>query len=447
MTLSGIPSYIGIIYGVYVVIAVFVYVSIGAFRNGQHYQMEDRPAKENRNGVKFTSCFSSSKHTTEMISLRQDPNTSHPMKLSRDILSEEKYVQIRKKSMDMLDMEVKPLPDNSKGIVARRKISNVHFGPVAFNPQTPDTPEQDESYFNYTPPPQSADESSPYNNQSEESDRDTTDCCDSLDSPTNPNTTDQEQSDTENTTNPVRFSVGSLPSSPNGSPGGSLRITRHSSRAHTKVTEIFQRSNSMCNPNRIPPTITTTPVQTEVSPLIHSVSKPLGCPLGGQEKQELSPEPSVNETMSQMSDSLMCPVRPVTPVKSPIYERRRKQVIGLEPPNTNDLIVSPTRQRRILRSPSVNRNNKDQLMNSTLQSVMQLSQDAIVCANAQGEVVFWSPGAVKMFGYTQGEAVGSSLQVSSQGSHIPSGKDTTTTLQRMMYLKKEWDFLCQCNNG
>ena len=43
---------------------------------------------------------------------------------------------------------------------------------------------------------------------------------------------------------------------------------------------------------------------------------------------------------------------------------------------------------------------------------MQMSHDAIVCANANGDIVFWSAGAVKMFGYTPGEAIGSSLEVS-----------------------------------
>ena len=42
---------------------------------------------------------------------------------------------------------------------------------------------------------------------------------------------------------------------------------------------------------------------------------------------------------------------------------------------------------------------------------MSISDDAIICANASGEVVFWSAGAVKMFGYTPGEAIGSSLQM------------------------------------
>lgn len=51
------------------------------------------------------------------------------------------------------------------------------------------------------------------------------------------------------------------------------------------------------------------------------------------------------------------------------------------------------------------------LIDNTLQSVMEISDDAIICANAQGEIVFWSAGAMKMFGYTPGEAIGSSLQM------------------------------------
>jgi len=42
---------------------------------------------------------------------------------------------------------------------------------------------------------------------------------------------------------------------------------------------------------------------------------------------------------------------------------------------------------------------------------MKMSHDAIVCANSVGEIVYWSSGAVKMFGYTPGEAIGSSLEM------------------------------------
>ena len=37
--------------------------------------------------------------------------------------------------------------------------------------------------------------------------------------------------------------------------------------------------------------------------------------------------------------------------------------------------------------------------------------DAVVCTNRGQEIVLWSSGAVKMFGYRSTEAVGSSLEV------------------------------------
>ena len=49
---------------------------------------------------------------------------------------------------------------------------------------------------------------------------------------------------------------------------------------------------------------------------------------------------------------------------------------------------------------------------NALRSVMLMSHEAIICANSSGEIVFWSQGGVKMFGYTPGEAIGSSLDVS-----------------------------------
>lgn len=51
------------------------------------------------------------------------------------------------------------------------------------------------------------------------------------------------------------------------------------------------------------------------------------------------------------------------------------------------------------------------MVDNTLRSVMEMSDNAIICANAQGEIVFWSAGAMKMFGYTPKEAIGNSLQI------------------------------------
>lgn len=51
------------------------------------------------------------------------------------------------------------------------------------------------------------------------------------------------------------------------------------------------------------------------------------------------------------------------------------------------------------------------MVDHTLRSVMEMSDNAIICANSIGEIVFWSAGAMKMFGYTPGEAIGSSIQI------------------------------------
>ena len=56
-------------------------------------------------------------------------------------------------------------------------------------------------------------------------------------------------------------------------------------------------------------------------------------------------------------------------------------------------------------------NPQDTFADNAFRSVMQISQDAICCANSVGDIVFWSAGASKMFGYTPGEAIGSSLEV------------------------------------
>ena len=63
------------------------------------------------------------------------------------------------------------------------------------------------------------------------------------------------------------------------------------------------------------------------------------------------------------------------------------------------------------RSPSFNRSRQDAFSDNAFRSITQISQDAICCANSVGDIVFWSAGASKMFGYTPGEAIGSSLEV------------------------------------
>ena len=50
-------------------------------------------------------------------------------------------------------------------------------------------------------------------------------------------------------------------------------------------------------------------------------------------------------------------------------------------------------------------------LEAKLTSVIQLTPDALILANAGGHIVFWNPGADKMFGYKQEEALGQPLTV------------------------------------
>src|SRR5438105_1632256 len=51
-------------------------------------------------------------------------------------------------------------------------------------------------------------------------------------------------------------------------------------------------------------------------------------------------------------------------------------------------------------------------MNEThFRSLVESMPDAIISANAQGNIVFWSPAAQKIFGYGEDEVLGKSLTV------------------------------------
>ncbi len=45
------------------------------------------------------------------------------------------------------------------------------------------------------------------------------------------------------------------------------------------------------------------------------------------------------------------------------------------------------------------------------EAVLSIKSDAIVAADRDGNIVFWNPGAERMFGYAAGEAAGRSLDI------------------------------------
>ena len=209
MVLSDTPVYIKVIYGVWVFVCIVFFVISGSVTKQDVYDDDEALS------VMVTCC----RYRADKVTLnRQDP--VRLSKLSKDVLSEGKYIQARKKSVDMLEMAVEPVKT-----FPQRKVSNVHFGPV-------------DIAANLTPnivTPQSSNQFGFNNRLSSE------DLSDDSES-------DQEQSTDEvdaeiNDKKNVRDSQFSLNSVP--SDGGSLRITRHSDRAHTKVTDLFPRTNSI----------------------------------------------------------------------------------------------------------------------------------------------------------------------------------------------------------
>ena len=48
---------------------------------------------------------------------------------------------------------------------------------------------------------------------------------------------------------------------------------------------------------------------------------------------------------------------------------------------------------------------------SVLEALLQTPSEAIVASNADGRIVFWNPGATRIFGFDAAEAVGQSLDL------------------------------------
>ena len=436
LLLPGSPYYVKIIYGVWVAIAVFIYVVVGAYKR----QEKKNPSYSKEVEADCQNCSPYRNATSDVIALNRI--NSSPSKLSKGVISDSKFVQLRKTSVDM-SMDVKPMAtlqvpvcveeeneDSAEDEIQeipkpRRKISNVHFALTMAAQQTPPAPHTPPvehkvlpkfAFTNRTSLDHSIDNDDKYVSSDEESSYDSSAGSDAVDTPNTPITpiTPATPFSVENFN--VRSSVDSITSH------GSIRITRHSGRAHTKADEIFQRSASIrASSKRIP--IVNTP-----SPLAqHSVSQPRSPPPPQRQESHSSsrasssdPEDTENSIKQWSDSSNGCPLHQTdaaTTGTSPLHQRRmRKMAIGLEQPDQSALLLPPPKPTDIFRrspsrSPTRKRTQRDMLVDNALRSVMSMSEDAIVCANAQGVLVFWSTGAVKMFGYTSGEAIGSSLQV------------------------------------
>ena len=260
--------------------------------------------------------------------------------------------------------------------------------------------------------------------------------------------------------------------------GGSLRLTRHSKRARGKVNDIFSSYSSSAllissmsqdetpMPTSPPPPIcvtsSTPPIQSQhmmvsvyppdepdnnnqqvqvevhssqpntsmqrrrkaalVPPIITGahLDPPPACPF---HKSSLSPPRiGMDRDVSKSPKPIRRGISP-TPSGDSMFEsspnppmrKKKVSVAQIEatvvPPTPVNL--QPPAHISLSRSSSYNtlRTHQDAFADNAFRSVMQISQDAIVCANSIGEIVFWSVGACKMFGYSPAEAAGNSLEV------------------------------------
>ena len=324
--LNTTPLYIKVLYGIWVILVIAVYLIFGAIKSDE--QQTKKLEEEELFGFQLgcASCYKGWSRE-DKISLE---SSIGPSKLTKDLINETNFVQIRKKSVDVLEMTVNTQLSNENGTnknIPRRKISNVHFGPVAIaanlTPMAPDTPQINATNFGF----------GEKNTYVEDVDTDE-------DSNSEEKEDESESEDERKSNNDIRDSLCSLSSIPSN--GGSLRITRHSSRAHTKVSEIFQRSNSFRKPNHInAPSIT---VRSE-SPLQSSIrSSP-----GEIEKRD---SPSDEEG----GFPRVCPLHTSGSINSgPLHQRRmRKNAINLQAPDIEKEMLLP-RTRSLSRSPSFTR--------------------------------------------------------------------------------------------
>ena len=255
--------------------------------------------------------------------------------------------------------------------------------------------------------------------------------------------------------------------------GGSIRITRHSKRARVKLDRMFNKSG-LVESEVAPaaPMFSITPSTPQMGSPITSESdlqkasirtaEPAPIPalaqpsarsaIAGRRRKAAMVPPMISELNQPIEVSvgieqpLGCPLQSSLAVKgrtpsprpcrrgispraaspcgssggegdnsAPPKRKKKVSVAQIEatvvPPTPINLM--PPQQPSLSRSTSFEtlRTHQDAFADNAFRSITQISQNAIVCANSVGDIVFWSAGACKMFGYTPGEAAGSSLEV------------------------------------
>ena len=438
-----------------------------------------------------------------------------PQPLTKNIISEDKMIQLRKKSLDFVEAQKhRSLLDKELGLSPRNQYQDAMVDELdvkfkigggrrdskpdqdddftsARTPLNADTPDFDDD-CPFPPPHTTIDsnQQAQLNSPSTDNEEDTehrNNYHGSADDELSPKSPKSPLSPST-LTRAHTFNYGDKPimddeeaeetDEYNMERGGSLRLTRHSKRARGKVNDIFSSYSSSAllisslshdeTPISPPPpicvTTSTPPISTQhmmvsvyppdepnnnnrsqqiqaevhtsqpnsmqrrrkaalVPPVItgtQHLDPPPACPF--HNKSSLSP-PRIG--MERDSSKSPKPIRrgiSPTPSGDSIFEsspnpprKKKVSVAQIEatvvPPTPVNL--QPPAHLSLSRTSSYNtlQANQDTFADNAFRSVMQISQDAIVCANSIGDIVFWSVGACKMFGYSPAEAVGSSLEV------------------------------------
>ena len=480
------------LYGVWLVVAIAFYIFFPRSVEGQtKKQRTDSEVSGINRSFEMVNRDGSFSYTNgEMLPKPSTNSTRGPQALTKNVISEDKMVQLRKKSMDFLeahrhreqlDRELGLHACNDRPSDLGLDSDGVSFMVGGRRDSKPDKDYSPNLNDSRAPLFQSTTElEDPFTPESTLDSRAKT-----LNHSENTDSSDVESdcdSCKENEVNERPYLIGPQPASVSRahtfnygedlprlaedreeteSRGGSLRITRHSTRARGKIGDVFSSSSGLAISSvgaaPPPPTINVSeeppPTEAVDGPPLHIANQLVSASSTRERRRKAAyvaaEPPSQDQTHLQPQEA--CPFHKANSAPDMLAGRRKRSITplnilakrgaspqrGASPHSREEEGASPRPKKKVsvaqieatifpqtpisleppqpsslARSESFSRTQHDGLAENALRSVMRMSQDAIVCANNTQEIVFWSAGAVKMFGYTPGEAIGSSLEVS-----------------------------------
>ena len=447
----GVRIILCVVYGLWLVAAILVYVIYAPVRWQEGEELEDSccevnivdcmPRKRSLNSqlIEMGSRRGSGSGVSRRGSDLSSVTTRAPQQLSKSVIDDTKMIQLRKKSMDFLEARDQreqldrqlglhrqdSKPDQDSPMTELKNLKTIPEREIEeFSPESSfDQPDNSTLPIHIqasTPEPQTPESipKCPFHHRRPSS---TTDLSSSEDE------ADSNINEISPKPSPIvrahSFQFGRRSAdydSDNASRTGSLRITRHSTRARKRADQVFTDALMQTSAPIVAP-----PMNPEV--VIQPPMTPRGGTTDRRRKTAMVPPLVITTTTAEPSPltktTLLVDDRDtggtsadddVFMEQSPKPRRKKVSVAKIEatvkPPTP--LLLHPP--QHLTRSPSISSTlqvPQNTFADNALRSVMQIAPDAIVCANNAGDIVFWSPGAVKMFGYTPGEAIGSALEV------------------------------------